>query len=85
MRLHPAALLLLAAPLAAQQSRQLTAEDYARAERYLGATTAPLVTGTGVRPTWLDDGRFWYRTTLPNGSGFFVVDPVRRTREAVFD
>lgn len=85
MRLHPIALLLLAAPLAAQAPRQLTADDYARAERYLGTTTAPLVSGTGVRPTWLDDGRFWYRTTVPNGSAFFVVDPVRRTREAVFD
>jgi dipeptidyl aminopeptidase/acylaminoacyl peptidase len=85
MRLHSVALLLLAAPLAAQQPRQLTAEDYARAERFLGANAAPLVTGTGVRPTWLADGRFWYRTTVPNGSAFFVVDPSRRTREAIFD
>jgi dipeptidyl-peptidase-4 len=85
MRLHSVALLLLAAPLAAQQPRQLTAEDYARAERFLGANTAPLVTGTGVRPTWLGDGRFWYRTTVPSGTAFFVVDPARRTREALFD
>ncbi|HEV2147717.1 MAG TPA: DPP IV N-terminal domain-containing protein [Longimicrobiaceae bacterium] len=86
MRIHAAVLLLLlAAPLAAQQPRQLTAEDYARAERFLGATAAPLVTGIGVRPTWLPDGRFWYRTSVPNGSAYFVVDPVRGTREAVFD
>src|SRR5687767_8876196 len=85
MRLHSVGLLLLAAPLAAQPPRQLTAEDYARAERFLGVNTAPLVTGIGVRPTWLADGRFWYRTTVPTGSAFFVVDPARRTREAVFD
>ena len=88
MRPLSAALLLLAAvaaPVAAQQPRQVTAEDYARAERFLGATTAPLVTGAGVRPTWLSDGRFWYRTTVPNGSAFFVVDPARRTRAALFD
>jgi dipeptidyl-peptidase-4 len=85
MRHYPIALLLVAAPLFAQAPRQLTAADYARAERYLGATTAPLVTGSGVRPTWLPDGRFWYRTTVPNGSAFYMVDPVRRTREAVFD
>jgi dipeptidyl-peptidase-4 len=78
-------LLIAAAPLAAQQPRQLTAEDYARAERYLGATTAPLVTGVSVRPTWLDNGRFWYRTTVPTGSAFFLVDPARRSRAAVFD
>ena len=85
MRLHNVALLLIAVPLAAQQPRQLTAADYARAERFLGANAAPLVTGIGVRPTWLGDGRFWYRTTVPNGSAFFVIDPQRRTREAVFD
>jgi dipeptidyl-peptidase-4 len=85
MRLHSVALLLLAAPVAAQQPRQLTAEDYARAERFLGANTAPLVTGSGVRPTWLGDGRFWYRTTVPSGTAFFVVDPARRMREALFD
>jgi dipeptidyl-peptidase-4 len=86
MRLHhAAALLLLAAPLAAQQPRQVSSESYARAERFLGASTAPLVTGTGVRPVWLDDGRFWYRATAPGGSAFYVVDPARRSREAVFD
>ncbi|HEU4631228.1 MAG TPA: DPP IV N-terminal domain-containing protein, partial [Gemmatimonadaceae bacterium] len=89
MRLHRLTPLLLAAPLAAplaaQQPRQLTAEDYARAERFLGATTAPLVTGTGVRPTWLPDGRFWYRVSVPDGHAFFIVDPARRTREPAFD
>src|SRR6476659_3415347 len=85
MRSSFIALLLLAAPLVAQQPRQLTADDYARAERALGANTMPLVTGLGVRPTWLADGRFWYRTTVPNGSAFFVVDPAKKTREPVFD
>ncbi|HEY0022806.1 MAG TPA: DPP IV N-terminal domain-containing protein [Longimicrobium sp.] len=85
MRIYALALLLLAAPAAAQQPRQLTAQDYARAERFLGANTAPLVSGTAGRPTWLEDGRFWYRATTPGGSAFFVVDPARRTREALFD
>src|SRR5688572_19322649 len=85
MRFHTIPFVLLAVPIGAQQPRQLTDEDYARAERFLGANTAPLVTGTGVRPTWLADGRFWYRTTVRNGSAFFFVYPVRRTREAAFD
>jgi dipeptidyl-peptidase 4 len=86
MRLRPVALLLLfAAPLAAQSRRQLTADDYARAERFLGANTVPLVTGTGVRPTWTEDGRLWYRATVPGGSAFYVVDPARRSRQALFD
>lgn len=85
MRFVTLALLLVAAPLAAQHPRKLTAEDYARAERFLGAATVPLVSGTGVQPTWLPDGRFWYRTTVPGGSAFMIVDPRRGTREAVFD
>ena len=85
MRLSRLAPLLLALPLAAQEPRQLTAEDYARAERFLGANTVPLVTGFGVRPTWLADGRFWYRATVPEGSAFIMVDPVRGSRQAAFD
>jgi dipeptidyl aminopeptidase/acylaminoacyl peptidase len=68
-----------------QEPRKLTAEDYARAEKFLGNNTLPLVTGLGFRPTWLDDGRFWYRTTAATGSVFIVVDPAKKTREPLFD
>ena len=87
MRFSPA-LLMLAAPLGAlagQEPRKLTADDYARAEKNLGATTAALVSGSVGRPSWLDDGRFWYRTTVANGSSFFVVDPGKKSREPIFD
>src|SRR5690606_24961458 len=85
MRLTALAFLFVAAPLAAQQPRQLTAEDYARAERFLAPATMPLVSGTSVQPTWLDDGRFWYRATTGDGSAFMLVDPARGTRTALFD
>jgi dipeptidyl-peptidase 4 len=85
MRYASLIVLAVATPLVAQQPRQLTAEDYARAERYLGTTTAPLVTGVSVRPTWVENGRFWYRTTVANGSAFFLVDPARRSRVSAFD
>src|SRR5215213_294642 len=75
----------LAGRIAAQEPRKLTAEDYARAEKQLGATTAALVSGQVGRPSWLDDGRFWYRTTIQNGSSFFVVDPAKKSRESIFD
>ena len=76
-------------PAAAQQTgappRLLTAEDYARAEQYLGAGTGDLVHGATVRPEWLADGRFWYRNTLADGTEFVMVDPARRTRARAFD
>ena len=56
---------------------QFTVEDYARAERFLGATSNPLVSGMAGRPTWQPDGRFWYRVSAAGGgSAFMMVDPV---------
>jgi dipeptidyl-peptidase-4 len=78
-------LLLAAGPAAAQQRPALTAADYARAEKFLGYNATPLVTGGGVRPTWLPDGRFWYRNTIPQGIELILVDPVRKTRARAFD
>lgn len=80
-----ALLVLLVASAAAQPPRQLTPADYARAERMLGQQVAPLVSGTAGRPTWLADGRFWYRATTPAGSAFLAVNPARRTRTPLFD
>jgi dipeptidyl aminopeptidase/acylaminoacyl peptidase len=61
-------------PISGQQ-RALTADDYARAEKFLAAATTPLVLRSAVRPTFLDDGRFWYRVTTEKGNEAFIVDP----------
>ena len=81
-------LLLFAVPLVAQQGDarpRLTAEDYKRAERWMGYNTTPLVFRTTVRPNWLPDDRFWYRVTVPGGAEFVLVDPATATREPAFD
>ena len=85
MRLSVIALLVAAAPLAAQQPRQLTVEDYQRGERMLGPALAGTVLNVAGPPTWLEDGRFWYRTTTANGVQFILIDPARGTRAAAFD
>jgi dipeptidyl aminopeptidase/acylaminoacyl peptidase len=75
----------LTAPLAAQRAddrRVLTADDYARAERLMPYNVNPLVLHGGVRPVFLPDGRFWYRTSTEDGSTYVVVDPVARTKSA---
>ena len=58
--LATAAVLALMVPASAQQAAQssraaLTADDYARAERFMGYNTTPLVFGMTVRPNWLVD------------------------------
>ena len=76
-------MLCLCPPLLAQRAdtpRALTAADYARAERLMSYKVNPLVLHAGVRPVFLPDGRFWYRTTTEDGSAFVLIDPAARTR-----
>ena len=67
------------------QGRQLTKEDYARAEKFMGYNVNALVYHGVSRPTWLADGRFWYRDNGPDGITFMVVDPAKGTKTAAFD
>ncbi|MBO0725107.1 MAG: DPP IV N-terminal domain-containing protein, partial [Blastocatellia bacterium] len=67
------------------QQHALTADDYARAEKFMNYNTAPLALRTGVRPAWIADGRFWYRVATENGNEFILVDPARGTRGPAFD
>ncbi len=66
-------------------SAQLSATDYARAERFLGWNTATLVTGDQVAPVWLENDRFWYRNHVGDGHEFVLVDPVQGTKGLAFD
>ena len=72
-------------PAAAQQPLSVSAADYARAEKFLGPSANPLVTGGSVSPNWLPEERFWYRNTTTTGSEFTLVDPAKRTRTPAFD
>jgi dipeptidyl-peptidase-4 len=67
------------------QTRVVTADDYSRAEKFMGGGLASMVYRSGVRPVWLADESFWYRNTTAEGSEFVLVDPERATREPAFD
>lgn len=67
------------------QQRQVTAEDYGRAERFLAANVSPLVSGQIQRAEWLADGRLWYRASTPNGIGFFIANPAKKTKVPLVD
>lgn len=86
-RVAPIAALTLAfaAPVVQAQTQQLSADDYARAERFLNEHTSSLVYGGAVSPRWMDDGRFWYRNAIPGGHEFVLVDPVERIKGRAFD
>jgi dipeptidyl-peptidase 4 len=67
------------------QGRQLTKDDYARAEKFMGYNVNSLVYHGVSRPMWMADGRFWYRDNGPDGITFMVVDPAKGTKAAAFD
>ena len=67
------------------QGKQLTKDDYARAEKFMGYNANSLVYHGVSRPTWMADGRFWYRDNGPDGITFMVVDPVKGTKTPAFD
>lgn len=58
------------------QTAQLTADDYRRAEQYLGYNTTTWVDWTSPYPNWLEGDKFWYRS----GSKVLLVDPKTKTK-----
>ncbi len=65
--------------------RVLTAADYARAEKMLGYSVAPLVDHAGIRPVWLADNRFWYRNTTAAGTEFVLINAADGSRQVFAD
>ncbi|MEO6816298.1 MAG: DPP IV N-terminal domain-containing protein [Edaphobacter sp.] len=67
------------------QRRQLTTEDYARAEKFMDYNVNPLVLHTVNHVKFMEDGRFWYRDRGADGAVFEMVDPVQGTKATAFD
>jgi len=80
-----AALALVCIPALAQQPRQYTDQDYARAEKFLAYNVNPLAYKGQVSAQWLDDDRFWYREVDDSGINYVLVDPEKGSRKPLFD
>jgi hypothetical protein len=83
-------LLLLIVPLAlaldstAQAPDALTADDCARAEKFMGYNANPLVYHA-VHPAWTAGELLWYRDTGADGARFVLFDPAKLTKEPAFE
>ncbi|MFD2865675.1 S9 family peptidase [Mucilaginibacter antarcticus] len=76
----------LALTAQAQQGKVFTAADYQRAESAMAYANEPLVERKNIRPTWLPDERYYYRTTAAEGNQFLLVNPAKSTKAvAAFD
>lgn len=68
----------------ADTKQEVTAADYAHAEKFMSYNVNRLVYGAD-RATWLSDDRFWYRSTTPTGGEFMMVDAVTGQAKPAFD
>jgi len=64
---------LLWAGTSLANGRQLTVQDYARAERFMPYDTQPLVEHDVQRVHWLDERRFWYIDHDADGDQYRLV------------
>lgn len=76
------AALLLCAPGFAQTQKA----NYALAERFSAKRVNQMVFSTQITPNWFrDSDKFWYSWRTPQGTHYYIVDPVKGTRTEVFD
>ncbi|MDQ7949007.1 MAG: DPP IV N-terminal domain-containing protein [Pedobacter sp.] len=71
--------------MAYAQKASLTADDYARAEKFMAYNTAQYVDREFLDLNWLSDDRFWYSIRTTAGTEFMVVDPAKKSRTAFTD
>ncbi len=65
--------------------RQLTAQDYARAERFMPYNTQPLVDHAVYAVHWLGNGRFWFIDHDVAGDHYRVMDAATRKVSRAFN
>lgn len=75
-------LLLFVLSANAQTIKQLTANDYAAAEKMLAKNTFHLNQGVNLSVEWLPDGKFWYRDASKINTEYILIDPATNSRKA---
>ena len=61
--------------------KQLTSEDYHKAESALRLNTRQLVDRMNVRPKWQPDGSFWYKVLDENGPEYVYYNPKTKKKK----
>lgn len=77
--------LFLIGSLQAKAQTFVSDDDYARAESMLWTTTSRMVYHRTIYPHWLEEDRFWYLHSTPEGSEFILIDSRREDRMPLFD
>lgn len=65
---------------ASAQQKALTAQDYQKAESFMGYNTAKFIDNTISPPNWLEGDQFWYTKKTAKGLETYLVDPAKKTK-----
>ncbi|MGW8123787.1 DPP IV N-terminal domain-containing protein [Roseivirga echinicomitans] len=69
-----------------QLSAQQHKADFKAADRFSSEKLGKMLKSTRVSPQWFKDSdKFWYTYTTTSGKKFYVVDPVKKTKNQMFD
>lgn len=75
-----------AMPDATDNAAQKAHNPYELAERFAGSKLKNMLFSTSVDPHWLKSGnKFWYSYKTGEGTKWWIVDPVARTKKPLFD
>jgi dipeptidyl-peptidase-4 len=81
-----AAAIVFTTPLHAQKAEPDRAPNYDLASQWTPDKVRKLVFDTTVTPRWLEKSdRFWYAYQTREGRRFMFVDPIKKTKAALFD
>lgn len=64
---------------------QGTADDYNRAYKLRDLYSSRLIMNSGVSPTFMEGGKFWYKTRRSSGEVYVVVDPSAKSKREQSD
>ena len=68
------------------QNTPITKSNYDLAERFSPKKLSKMVHSLSVNPNWLKSGdKFWYSYKTPEGTSWFIVDPIAKTQKNLFD
>lgn len=64
----------------------VTEPNYALADQFSAAKVNRMVFSTFANPNWFKNSdKFWYQWQTPEGTQYYIVDPVAKTQRPVFD
>jgi dipeptidyl aminopeptidase/acylaminoacyl peptidase len=68
------------------QNNAVTKANYRAAARFSPSQVRKMVHSTSVSPHWLkESNRFWYTYETSDGQFYYIVDPVRKRKDLLFD